>query len=64
MDLDCALFQRRKVIFMNQGLVFQFSKDFCQRLEDDQEILFGILLIVEVEYLSNHKTIHVNSKVN
>lgn len=67
-DLTCALFQRQKLLFMNQGIIF-LSKiysesafleglleivEFVEEL-NELKILFGTLLIVEDEYLSKNE---------
>lgn len=52
-DLNCALIQRQKLLFMEQGLFF-LNKNYCKRLEEYPELLFGVLIIVEDEYLTNN----------
>lgn len=52
-DLDCALIQKHKSLFMKQGLVF-LNKSKCKRLEENSGILFGALIIVEDEYLTSN----------
>lgn len=50
-----ALYLRQKLLFMNQGFIF-LSKSFLKGFSSKEysEILFGALLIVRDEYLSNN----------
>lgn len=54
-DQDYTLYLRQKLLFMNQGLIF-LNKSFLKGLSSREypEMLFGALLIVKDEYLSNN----------
>lgn len=61
-DISCSLFQRQKLLFMNKGVVFLDENYLAELFGRNLDILFGVLLIVEDEFLLNNDKIQHKSE--
>ena len=53
-DLTCAIYNRKKMLFMNQGVIFNTTNEHKKLLiyrSNFRDILFGLLILIEDEFL-------------